>query len=95
MNRLKQLRKAKGLSQKKAAEKIGIYALMLSKYEIETVQPTALVLIDIADFYGVSIDYILCRDNHISKAEKEKAKLSDEIDILKGKLREIKGIVNV
>lgn len=60
-NNLKLLRKAKGYTQLSVQMKTGIEQSLLSKYETgERVPPTE-SLIRLADFYNVSIDYILCR----------------------------------
>ena len=68
-NNLKFLRKSKGYTQIAVQMKTGIEQALLSKFENgERVPPTE-TLIRLADFYEVSIDYILCRtDNpHIQK----------------------------
>ena len=68
-NNLKLLRKSKGYTQIAVQMKTGIEQALLSKFEIgERVPPTE-TLIRLADFYDVSIDYILCRTNnpHIEK----------------------------
>lgn len=58
---LKQLRKNKGYTQIAVQMKTGIEQALLSKFENgERVPPTE-TLIKLADFYNVSIDYILCR----------------------------------
>ncbi len=58
---LKQLRKSKGYTQIAVQMKTGIEQSLLSKYENgERIPPTE-TLICLADFYEVSIDYILCR----------------------------------
>ena len=58
---LKQLRKNKGYTQIAVQMKTGIEQALLSKFENgERVPPTE-TLIKLADFYDVSIDYILCR----------------------------------
>ncbi len=60
-NNLKQLRKAKGYSQIALQMQTGIEQALISKFETgERVPPTE-TLIKFADFYDVSIDYILCR----------------------------------
>ena len=60
-NNLKLLRKAKGYTQLSVQMQTGIEQALLSKYETgERVPPTE-TLIRLADFYNVSIDYILCR----------------------------------
>ena len=60
-NRLRELRKKKGYTQLALQMKTGIEQALLSKFETgERVPPTE-TLIRLADIYGVSIDYILCR----------------------------------
>lgn len=63
-NNLKQLRKERGLTQIALQMKTGIEQALLSKFENgERVPPTD-TLIRLADFYGVSMDYIMCRTNN-------------------------------
>ncbi len=60
-NNLKVLRKSRGYTQIALQMKTGIEQSLLSKFENgERVPPTE-TLIRLADFYNVSIDYILCR----------------------------------
>ena len=60
-NKLKLLRQSKGYTQIAVQMKTGIEQALLSKYETgERVPPTE-TLLRLADFYDVSIDYILCR----------------------------------
>lgn len=62
-NRLKNLRQKRGYStQNNVAELIGVSRYSLIKYENGDMMPSAQTLIDIADFYGVSVDYILGRE---------------------------------
>ena len=61
---LKQLRKEKGYTQIAVQMSTGIEQALLSKFENgERVPPTE-TLIKLADFYNVSIDYILCRTDN-------------------------------
>ena len=61
---LKTLRKQKGLTQIALQMKTGIEQALLSKFENgERIPPTD-TLIRLADFYNVSIDYILCRTDN-------------------------------
>ena len=63
-NNLKLLRKSKGYTQIAIQMKTGIEQALLSKFENgERVPPTE-TLIRLADFYNVSIDYILCRTDN-------------------------------
>ncbi|MBO5911986.1 MAG: helix-turn-helix transcriptional regulator [Clostridia bacterium] len=60
-NNLRLLRKKKGYTQIAVQMKTGIEQALLSKFETgERVPPTE-TLIRLAEFYDVSIDYILCR----------------------------------
>lgn len=58
---LRKLRKERGLTQTALQTQTGIEQALISKYETgERIPPTdALILL--ADFFDVSIDYILCR----------------------------------
>lgn len=58
---LTHLRKEKGISQKKAAEQLGISQSLLSHYEKGIRECGLLFLVRAADFYGVTVDYILGR----------------------------------
>lgn len=60
-NRLRQLRKDKNLTQIALQMQTGIEQALLSKFETgERIPPTETLLV-LANFYNVSIDYILCR----------------------------------
>ena len=60
-NRLKKLRKDRGYTQIALQMQTGIEQALLSKFENgERVPPTE-TLLRLAEFYNVSIDYILCR----------------------------------
>ena len=60
-NNLKSLRKQKKLTQVALQLQTGIEQSILSKYETgERIPPTE-TLVTLADFYDVSIDYILMR----------------------------------
>ena len=60
-NRLTELRKSKGYTQISLQMQTGIEQALLSKFENgERIPPTE-TLVRLAEFYDVSIDYILCR----------------------------------
>ena len=65
-NNLKSLRKAKNKTQLQVQMETGIEQALLSKYENGLRVPPTETLIILADYYNVSIDFILCRT---SKAE--------------------------
>ena len=61
MNRLKQLRKKRKLTLQELSRVTGISAQSLSGYERGTNQPTADRLIWLADYFNVTVDYLLER----------------------------------
>lgn len=58
-NRIKDLREDRDLTQTQVAEAIGITQRKYSYIETGTQQLTDEILIKLAKFYGVSVDYIL------------------------------------
>ncbi len=64
LNNLRKLRKEKKMTQVALQIATGIEQALLSKYETgERIPPTE-TLILLADFYGVSMDYIMCRTDN-------------------------------
>ncbi len=63
-NNLKKLRKSRGYTQIAVQMKTGIEQALLSKFENGERTPPTETLVRLADFYGVSIDYILCRTDN-------------------------------
>lgn len=62
-NRLKRLREEKGISQIELGKAINISNVMLSRYEKNKRLPDYETLNKLADFYRVTIDYLLGRTN--------------------------------
>ena len=60
-NNLKQLRKEHGYTQITVQMKTGIEQALLSKFENDERTPPTETLMNLADFYNVSMDYIMCR----------------------------------
>ncbi|AZO96033.1 HD domain-containing phosphohydrolase [Halocella sp. SP3-1] len=61
--RLKNLRKEKNISQEKLANDLGYSRSTIANYEQNTRLPSADVLTRIADYFEVSLDYLLGRSN--------------------------------
>lgn len=59
--RLAKLRDSRNLSQKEVAKEFGIVVRAYQRYEYGEREPQLSVLIRMADFYGVSIDYLAGR----------------------------------
>ena len=62
-NRLRELRKARHITQIALQIATGIDQGLLSKYENGQRVPSIENLLMLADFYQVSLDYLLCRTN--------------------------------
>lgn len=62
--RLKEIRKSKGISQLKLAMDLNTNQNTISRYETGEREPGINELIKIADYFNVSIDYLLGRTNN-------------------------------
>lgn len=56
---LRALRESHGISQQKLADAIGISQQSVNKYENHQTQPDIVTLIQIADFFHTSVDYLV------------------------------------
>ena len=63
-NRLRELRKSRKLTQVALQMQTGIEQALLSKFENGERTPPTETLFLLAEFYNVSIDYILCRTDN-------------------------------
>ena len=57
--KLKEIRKAKGISQEQAAADLGISVRALQNYEYGQREPNVAMIIKLAKYYGVTTDYLL------------------------------------
>lgn len=69
MNRLSQLRQEKGLNMREAARGLNMPYTTYVNYEKGTREPNSETLIALAEFYGVSIDYLLCKSSTPNSGE--------------------------
>lgn len=72
-NRLKLLRKNSGYTQKELGEKLNVSGRVIGYYESNERFPDKDTLTDIADFFNVSVDYLLGRTDerdHNTKSNK-------------------------
>lgn len=60
---IKELRKDKKISQQALAEKIGVSQKAIDYWERGINEPKATYIVKLADFFGVSTDFLLGRDN--------------------------------
>lgn len=74
--RLKEIRKSKNISQEQAANALGISVRAYQNYEYEQREPNIEMINKLADFYGVTTDYLLGREplpNPLAVCEKDEA----------------------
>lgn len=83
--RLKELRKQKGLTQEELGNIIHVNKMTYNGYENENRQPTIETLCKIADYYGVTLDYLVGRNfvsdvGYLDEEQKETLKLLKQLD---------------
>lgn len=79
--KIKELRETKGLTQKELADKLGLSDGAIGFYETERRNPPIEILNKLADFFDVSVDYLLGR-TEIPNLYKEK-------DVIEKKKKEL------
>ena len=62
-NRIRDLREDKDLKQKDIAEYLQIHQTTYSDYELGNLNVPVVILHKLADFYGISVDYLIGRTN--------------------------------
>lgn len=62
-DRLKELRKSKGLSQVTLAERLGLSKSTVGAYETGDIKPSVEALNAIADFFNVDMNYLLGKED--------------------------------
>ena len=85
--RLKELRKEKGIAQHQLAAALGISRSTYTKYESGEIGVTTDMLQALANYYGVSTDYLLERTDVLSP--NSEAVLSKTEFALNGEIREL------
>ena len=88
--RLKAIREGLGLSQKKVAQETGLNVVTLSGYEVGRAEPNMAALVKLADFYGVSLDYIAGRTNNASVSLGEQTQTDEEAAEGKKEIEELR-----
>lgn len=74
--RLKELRKQKKVNQTEIAKYLNTTQVTYGRYELETSEPNIETLTKLADYYNVSLDYLVGRDfnndiGYLTQQEKE------------------------
>lgn len=63
MMRLQEIRKSEKITQEQLAEIIGVKANTISQYESGVREPNIRTLIDLADLFDVTVDYLIGRSD--------------------------------
>ena len=79
MNRIRDLREDRDLRQSDLAEMVGIDQRTISNYETGKSNPDSDALIRLADFFNVSIDYLVGRVQQDFYYSQDKKKVIDNI----------------
>lgn len=61
-NRLSNLRRSQGISQSQLADKLGVKKQSISNWENGNIMPSVEMVEKAADYFMVSVDYLLGRD---------------------------------
>lgn len=77
LNTIKDLRKKTGFSQKEFADLFNVHQTAVSQWETGKTTPDKETIIKIANYFSVSVDYLL-GNTDIKKAPDEKSEVSDE-----------------
>lgn len=64
--RVMRLRKAKQLNQKQFAERLGLQKSTVSNWENNNTLPSVEMMLNVANFFHVSLDYLMGRDEYLS-----------------------------
>lgn len=62
-DKLKKLRAEKGLKQQQLAEELNVSKSSIAMWETNNREPDAQMLIKIANFFGVTVDYLLSNEH--------------------------------
>ena len=80
--RLKEIRTSKGISQLQAAKDLNLAPNVYGRYENGQREPSYIVLLAIADYFGVTVDELLGRSTQEQKQETQ-----DEANEIRERLR--------
>lgn len=74
---IRKLRKEKNLTQEELAEIVNVTKATINSYELGRTEPNIDILIKLADYYNVTLDYLVGRENEnlLTKYFNEKKQL--------------------
>lgn len=77
-NKIQELRKNKSLSQEAFAEMMGVTRQSVSKWELDQSYPAIDKLVEIADFFGISLDELLREQNGSTDPEESSLQAAND-----------------
>ena len=83
MLRIKELRKEKGISQEELAKKIQVKNYSIGDWERDRTEPNINTLIELANYFEVSVDYLIGRTEDDGIININTNLQNDEIQLLK------------
>lgn len=92
--RLRELRNKSGLTQNEIASKLGVSGQTILNWENGIYEPKISQLIQLADLFGVTVDYLIEHKNNGKKAddicrELERIPIEDVINFIKEEIKKI------
>ena len=78
-DRLRELRRERGMQQRELGELYNLSSSAIGSYERNLREPTLELLLQLSEYFGVSVDYLLCRTEERLTAKEYKEKDSYEL----------------
>ena len=93
-DRLRELRRERGMQQRELGELYNLSSSAIGSYERNLREPTLELLLQLSEYFGVSVDYLLCRTEERLKAKEYKEKDSYELaEFMSGHTITVGGVV--
>ena len=93
-DRLRELRRERGMQQRELGELYNLSSSAIGSYERNLREPTLELLLQLSEYFGVSVDYLLCRTEERLTAKEYKEKDSYELaEFMSGHTNTVGGVV--
>ena len=81
---MRELRKERGMQQRELGEMYNLSSSAIGSYERNLREPTLELLLQLSEYFGVSVDYLLCRTEERLTAKEYKEKDAYELSEFMG-----------
>lgn len=93
-DRLRELRRERGMQQRELGKLYNLSSSAIGSYERNLREPTLELLLQLSEYFGVSVDYLLCRTEERLTAKEYKEKDSYELaEFMSGHTITVGGVV--